>query len=113
MDRYELIIREESQREFSLVELFNVGRFKGTLHIFSDTPVSIHAGQETVNLRGEPIAMQLPVFEPGDEYESILDLADGAGLTTEIIMVNTGGRAANGELATLDGDAEPLSLPLR
>ena len=113
VDRYEVIVREESQTTFSLVQLFNVGQFKGTLTVFSDVPVSIHAEQETLNLRGESIAMQLPVFEPGDQSESILDLADGDGLTTEIVMVNTGNEAASGELSTFDETAAPLNLPLR
>ncbi len=113
VDRYEVIVREESQQEFSLVQLFNVGRFKGTLYIFSDVPVSIHATQETVNLRGEPIAMRVPVFEPGRPGGTTVALSDGDGLTTEIVMVNTGDAAASGVVSTLDGDGDPLSLPLR
>jgi DNA-binding beta-propeller fold protein YncE len=113
VDRYEMIVRENSQQEFSLVQLFNLGQFKGTLNVFSDVPVAIHAEQETVNLRGEPIAMQLPVFEPGTDVETVLDLGDGDGLTTEIIMVNTEEIAKSGELSTLDEAAQPLRLPLR
>ena len=113
VDRYELIVREQSQREFSLVQLFNVGQFKGMLHIFSDAPVSIHAGQETVNLRGEPIAMQLPVFQAGVAGEAMLDVTDGNGFVTELVMVNTGDTELEGQVSIRTAEGEPSSLPLR
>lgn len=114
IDRYEKIIREQSQVKLSLVQLFNIGQFKGTLRIFSDTPVSFHAGQVTVNLRGEPIAMQLPVFGPdSSSSDRMLNVIDGGGLMTEILMVNTGETELNGELLLLTSDGEPMSLPLR
>ena len=114
VDRYELIIREESQREFSLVQLFNVGQFKGTLHIFSDAPVSIHAGQETVNLRGEPVSMQLPIFGADEQASGMmLEVTDGDGFVTELVMVNTGDTVAEGPLSLRTREGEALSLPLR
>ena len=114
IDRYELIVRERSQREYSLVELFNVGQFKGTLRIFSDAPVSVHAEQETVNLRREAIAMQLPVFEAGEGgEETMLAVIDGDSIATEIAMVNTGGEVVEGQNSLRTAEGEPSSLPLR
>ncbi len=111
--RREEIVRERSQQEFSLVQLFDVGRYKGTLYVFSDVPISIHAERETVNLRAEPIAARMPVFEPGEAAESTLELTDGDGATTEFVMVNTGDADVSGVVTTLDASGEPLSLPLR
>ncbi len=112
-DRREEIVREHSQQEFSLVQLFDVGRYKGTLYVISDAPVSIHAIRETVNLRDEPIAVRTPVFKPGDAAATTLELRDGDGVTTEIVLVNTGDAEASGVVATRDASGEPLSLPLR
>jgi hypothetical protein len=113
-DRYEMIIREHSQRELSLVQLFNIGQFKGTLHIFSDAPVSLHAGQTTINLRGESVAMRLPVFGPDSAgMGSTLDITDGRGFVTEILLVNTGDTMASGEFALRTSEGAPMSLPLR
>ena len=114
VDRYEMIIRERRQLELSLVQLFNVGQFKGTLHLFSDAPVSLHAEQKTVNLRGEPVSMQLPVFGPDSAGTgATLDVTDGRGFVTELLMVNTGNTAAEGELSLRTSEGEPMSLPLR
>jgi hypothetical protein len=111
--RYELIIPERQQRDFSLVQLFNIGQFKGTIHIFSDAPVSIHAEQKTINIRGEAISMQMPVFGPGAVRQVVPHLVDGRGYSTELVLVNTGNAPAAGQLSILTPNGEPLSLPLR
>ncbi len=112
-DRYEIIVPERSQKEFSLVELFNVGQFNGTLYVFSDVPIAIHAVQETINLRSEPIMTRLPAFAPEARGRTVFGLVDGRGWTSEFMLVNTGREETSGTVTTRDETGRLMSLPLR
>ena len=43
----------------------------------------------------------------------MLEVTDGNGFVTELVMVNTGDTVAEGQLSLLTREGEPLNLPLR
>lgn len=115
--RYEQILPIGTQREWSLADLFNVQSFRGTVRLWSDTPIAISDKRVTTSLRGESVESEMgyvdgnaPHTQQAVEFPTI---SDGEGLATEIIFVNPTETEIKGRLEFDSSDGHPSEIVLR
>ena len=115
--RYEQILAPGTQREWSLADLFNIETFKGTIRLWSDVPVAISDKRVTTTLRGELVEGEIGyVVEANPKQGGTVELptiSDGAGLATEIILVNPTDAEIKGRIQLNSSDGQPSDIVLR
>jgi DNA-binding beta-propeller fold protein YncE len=90
--RYEQILPIGDQREWSLADLFNVEKIRGSVRIWSDVPIAISDKRITTSLRGEPVESELGYVDvgslKGSQGADLPAILDGAGIATGITLIN-------------------------
>lgn len=90
--------------------------FQGAFSFSSNTPVSVVALQQYINARGDGLFTTLPVLDLDSGATSttpavLSQFADGAGWTTEVLLVNPTDNPISGTIQFLVGTTgAPLSL---
>ena len=113
VDRHEQIILPGSQRDFSLVGLFNRGQFAGSITMFSDLPVGISARQTTVNLRGEEILTELPILSGNAQGPVIYPYVDGEGHSTQLVVSTDYEGSVDSQIDFFKPDGQKLEVIIR
>jgi DNA-binding beta-propeller fold protein YncE len=115
--RYEQILPIGTQREWSLGDLFNIEKIRGSVRIWSDVPIAISDKRITTSLRGEPIESEIGYIDTDSlkghssaEFPAILD---GSGLATEIVLVNPTEVEMKGEIKISSADGHASDVVLR
>jgi DNA-binding beta-propeller fold protein YncE len=115
--RYEQIVPIGSQRAWSLADLFNVQSFRGTVRIWSDTPIAISDKRVTTSLRGESVESEMgyidgnaPNAQDAIQFPAI---SDGDGIATEMIFINPTDTSMQGQLHFESPAGKPSELVLR
>jgi hypothetical protein len=84
----------------------------GSLDIVSDQPVSIIALRMTISQRGEALFTTTPVADYSQPSVSdpiyFPQIADGAGYTTSLILLNTSGSTQRGTIQLIDDSGNPF-----
>jgi amidase len=88
--------------------------FQGTFSFTSDIPVGVTAIRGLMNERGEFLVTTLPVIDMADkapvETAFVPYFADGAGWTTQIVLVNPTDNDASGTVQFLDSAGSPADM---
>lgn len=113
VQRFEQIIPIGEQWDISLVELAKSDRFRGSVRIASDVPVSVSATQVTENINGDLIEMELPIVDENTATIGRPLLLDGEGLASEIILLNTDQSEVEGEFEFYSANGDSTELILR
>ena len=114
--RWEQILPAFAQREWSLGDLFNVRKHRGTVRFWSDVPLALSARRVTRNMRGEPVENEIGYLDSSALVARTLEfpeISDGAGLATELILINPGQEAADAQLSFVNTSGEPKEIILR
>ncbi len=115
--RYEQLLPARSQREWSLAELFNVQKMRGTLRLVSDVPIAVSAQRITRSLRGEPVRSEIgyvdvAALEKKQEVE-LPEVSDGAGVATELLLINPLPTPNRAQLRFTAASGQPAAVILR
>jgi hypothetical protein len=113
VQRFEQIIPIGEQWNISLVELAKSDRFRGSVRIASDVPISVSASQVTENINGDLVEMELPIVDENTATVGRPLLLDGEGLASEIILLNTGQSEVEGEFEFYSANGDSAELILR
>ncbi len=114
--RYEQILPIGDQREWSLADLFNIEKIRGSVRIWSDVPIAISDKRITTSLRGEPVESEIGYVDAanlkgsrGADFPAILD---GEGVATGITLINPTESEIKSELqfSSVDGHASEIVL---
>lgn len=94
-----------AQRSISLDAFLANEAPAGVVTVTSTRPVSLTWRQTTVNARGEPITVELPPLQEGDDASALV--VNGGGEATELRLAGSAGAAGSGalRLATPDGSS--------
>lgn len=114
--RYEQILPIGTQREWTLGDLFNVERFKGSIRFWSDTPVAVSNKRMTDTIRGETFENELSyVDESGaaSKTAELPEISDGEGIATKITLINSTTADADVRLDFDSSDGQPAEVELR
>lgn len=115
--RYEQILPIASQREWSLADLFNVEKFRGTVRLWSDVPIAVSDKRITTTLRGENVETELGYVDPAAlktiQSVELPTISDGAGIATEIVLVNPAETEFKGQMQFDSSDGHPSEIVLR
>jgi hypothetical protein len=99
---------------FSIDPAFPNSIHFGTLELSSDQPLSVLALRLTTNQRGEMLMTSTPVAGPARPSSTgpiyFPQLADGAGYSTIIGLLNTSGAIETGTLHLFADDGSPLAV---
>ena len=114
--RFEQVLPRYREQEFSLADMFNVQEFQGVVRLWSDAEISLNASRITESLRREPVLSHIgyTTQEAVTEKRQLVmpGIFSGAGLATEIILVNPGETSldANWRFYSPEGDAKEITL---
>lgn len=115
--RYEQILPIATQREWSLSDLFNIQRIRGSVRLWSDVPIAMSDKRITTSLRGEPVEDEIGYVDPSSlkssraaEFPAILD---GAGIATGIALINPSESVIRGEFQFTSADGRASEIVLR
>lgn len=115
--RYEQILPIGTQREWSLADLFNVEKFRGSVRLWSDVPVAVSDKRVTNSLRGEPVESELGYIDAnglkGTQTVEFPTILDGAGIATEIVLINPTESEIKGQIQFDSLDGQPSEIVLR
>ncbi len=115
--RYEQILPIGNQRDWSLADLFNVEKIRGSVRIWSDVPIAISDKRITTSLRGEPVESELGYFDTatlnGTQAAEFPAILDGAGIATEIVLINPTEAEIKGQIQFDSADGHPSQIVLR
>jgi serine/threonine protein kinase len=99
---------------FSIDPSFPSSIHFGTLELFSDQPLSLLALRLTTNQRGEMLMTSTPVADPARPSTAgpiyFPQLAEGAGYSTIVGLLNTSGAIETGTLHLFADDGSPLAV---
>ena len=115
-ERWEQILPAFAQREWSLSDLFNVRKHRGTVRFWSDVPMAFSARRVTRNMRGETVENEIGYVDPAKLKGGTLEfteIADGEGLSTEILLINPSHETAESRLTFFNSQGEPKEITLR
>jgi hypothetical protein len=116
-DRYEQIVPAGSQREWSLADLFNMQKFRGSVRIWSDVPIALGSRRTTTTLRGEPTENEIGYIDVaslrGKQRIEFPAISEGAGVATEIFLVNPTSEDVKGQLKFISSGGTPSEVALR
>jgi DNA-binding beta-propeller fold protein YncE len=108
------ILGPNMQVEFSQVELLDKGRFKGSLRVVSDAPISVTAQQTTVNVRNETITSEIPSITTETAAPLVFPrFVDGPHIATQLFVLNKGNASTRGRIEFFNEKGEPLTVVLR
>ncbi len=115
--RYEQLLPAQSQREWSLAELFNVQKMRGAMRFVSDVPIAVSAQRVTRILRDEPFRSEfgyvdVAALRQKQEVE-LPEVSDGAGVATEILLINPLPTTSRAQLRFTAASGEPAAVILR
>jgi hypothetical protein len=115
LSRLYQILPPDRQIEFSQVDLADRGKFKGSLRIVSDVPISITAHQVTTNVRNEPIMARLPSMHAPVETGRLIfpRFLDGPTIATQFFILRKGDTPAKGMIEFFDWKGTALPVVLR
>jgi DNA-binding beta-propeller fold protein YncE len=113
VQRFEQIIPIGEQWNISLVELAKSDRFRGSIRIASDVPVSVSATRVTENINGDLVEMELPIVDENTATVGRPLLLDGEGLASEIILLNTDQSEVEGNIEFYSANGDSTELILR
>jgi DNA-binding beta-propeller fold protein YncE len=101
--------------EFTQVDLADRGRFKGSVRIVSDVPISMAAHRRTTNIRNELIVARLPSLTLGSGTGRLIfpRFLDGPEVATELFMLSKGTALGGGRVEFFDERGQPLTVVLR
>ena len=115
--RYEQILPIGTQRAWSLSDLFNIQKIRGSVRLWSDVPIAISDERITTSLRGEPVENEIGYVDSGSlkgshiaEFPAILD---GAGIATGIAVINPTEVEIKGEFQFSSADGRAADVVLR
>ena len=114
--RWEQIFPAFSHRAYSLGDIFNKRRHRGSIRLWSDVPVGVSARRVTRNLDGNPVENEVGYVVPMELSEGSVEfpgIADGGGLATEITLINPASASAQAELQFSSDGGEPRAAILR
>ncbi|MBF85844.1 MAG: hypothetical protein CL489_15430 [Acidobacteria bacterium] len=114
--RWEQILPAFNQREWSLGELFNVRKHRGTVQLWTDVPLALSGRRITRNLRGEPVENELGYVvsaEPASQSLELPGILDGQGLATELVLINPWQEAAKTLMTFVGSEGQPKDIILR
>jgi DNA-binding beta-propeller fold protein YncE len=115
--RYEQILPPGTQREWSLADLFNMEKFKGSVRLWSDAPVAISDRRVTTTLRGESVESEIGYVDEaslkGKRTIPLPTISDGAGVATEITFINPTEAEIKGRIQFDSSDGQPSDIVLR
>ncbi len=117
-ERYEQIMAPGSQRHWTLPDLFNVQDFRGSVRMWTDIPVAVSARRVTTSLRGERVENEIgytDVRAPrAADAITLPAIWDGEGIASEIVLVNPGTEAIEGEMQVAPSRSDtPADIVLR
>jgi DNA-binding beta-propeller fold protein YncE len=117
LGRYEQIMGPNNERQWSLPDLFNVQQVRGSVRFYSDVPVALSAKRLTTSLRGETIESEQGYVDvnmmKGSAPVALPLIWDGAGMASEIVLMNPTPQAMAGQLRFNAEDGAPSALVLR
>ena len=115
LSRLYQILPPGRQIEFSQVDLADRGKFKGSLRIVSDVPISITAHQVTTNVRNEPIVARLPSMHAPVKTGRLIfpRFLDGPTIATQFFILRKGDTPAKGMIEFFDWKGTALPVVLR
>ena len=101
--------------EFTQVDLADRGRFKGSVRIVSDVPISMAAHRRTTNIRNELIVARLPSLTLGSGTGRLIfpRFLDSPEVATELFMLSKGTALEGGRVEFFDERGQPLTVVLR
>jgi len=114
--RYEQILPPYEELELSLANMFNVQQFEGVIRLWSDALVAVNATRLTESLRREPVLNQIGYVTEeelsGLQQVELPGLYNGAGLATEVLMINPRDAAVNASwrFFSAEGDVKEITL---
>ena len=115
--RYEQILPIGTEREWSLADLFNVEKFRGSVRLWSDVPVAVSDRRVTHSLRGEPVESELGYVDAnslkGTQTVEFPTILDGAGIATEIVLINPTESEIKGRIQFDSSNGQPSEIVLR
>ena len=114
--RWEQILPAFAQRAYSLGDVFNTRRYRGSIRLWSDVPIGVSAKRVTRNLRGESVENEVGYVVPAELAEVPVEfsgIVDGEGLATEIVLLNPASTSAQAELEFRADGGEPRAAILR
>lgn len=114
--RWEQILPAFAQREWSLGDLFNVRKHRGTVRFWSDVPLAFSAQRVTRNMRGDTVENEIGYIDPAKLEGKTLEfpeISEGQGLATEILLINPWREIAVAQLTFFNSVGEPKEIILR
>ena len=114
--RWEQIFPAFSHRAYSLGDIFNKRRHRGSIRLWSDVPVGVSARRVTRNLDGNPVENEVGYVAPMELSEESVEfpgISDGGGLATEITLLNPASASSQAELQFSSDGGEPWAVILR
>lgn len=114
--RWEQIFPAFSQRAYSLGDIFNKRRHRGSIRLWSDVPVGLSARRITRNLDGDSVENEVGYVVPMELSEESVEfpgIVDGEGLATEITLLNPASTSAQAELRFSADAGAPRAAILR
>ncbi len=114
--RWEQILPAFAQREWSLGDLFNVRKHRGTVRFWSDVPLAFSAQRVTRNMRGDTVENEIGYIDPAKLEGKTLEfpeISEGQGLATEILLINPWRETAAAQLTFFNSVGEPKEIILR
>jgi hypothetical protein len=114
--RVEQIVPLGRRDELSLEDAFGRSPIRGTLRVFSDAPIVAALRRTVENVIGERIVTDIPLQpNPESAIDSLIFplFADGSGIATEMLMMNSGRTDRTGSLRVRGEAGEVLTMILR
>ena len=110
------ILPANRQVEFTHVDLVDKGKFRGSIRVVSDIPVSVTAHQLVRNIRNETIVSHVPsMTKPNRGGGPVVfpRFTDSPRISTQLFMLSKGSVPTEGKVEFFDENGEPLVVVLR
>ena len=114
--KYERTVPLGRRVKLSLEDVFGHSPVRGTLRVFSDAQVAVTLQRRTTNVVGDVIITDIPLQPtPANSVESLIfpRFTNGQGNATELLVINTGQEAKQGNLRIRSMEGEPRTMILR
>ena len=115
LTRTHQILPTGRQVDFTQVDLVDKGKFKGSVRIVSDVPISMVAHRLTRNIRNELVVARLPSLSRPSETGRLIfpRFLDGPEVATELFMLSRGTAQGKAKIEFFDEMGQPLTVVLR
>ena len=113
--KHERIVPLGRRVQLSLEDVFRQSPLRGTVRVFSDAAVAALLQRSTANVLGELVVTNIPLQPARDAADSLIypRFANGDGSATELLVINTGRDALQGELRIRSSDGNAQTVVLR